>query len=62
MLTASVKKTDFYERLEQKRANQAKIREGFSFWDKETYEALPFQFWKKLNYQWSKRQKLRSYE
>ena len=34
------KKTEFYERLEQKQAKQAKIKEGFSFLDKETYEAL----------------------
>ena len=35
------KKTEFYERLEQKQANQAEIKEGFSFLVKETYEALP---------------------
>ena len=35
------KKGDFYERLEQKQANQAEIREGFSFLNKETYEVLP---------------------
>ena len=35
------KKTEFYERLEQKQANQAEIKEGFSFLYKETYEALP---------------------
>ena len=35
------KKTEFYERLEQKQSNQAEIKEGFSFLDKETYEALP---------------------
>ena len=28
------KKTEFYERLEQKQANQAEIKEGFSFLDK----------------------------
>ena len=39
------KKTDFYERLEQKQANQAEIKEGFSFLDKETYEALPLTRW-----------------
>ena len=27
------KKTEFYERLEQKQANQAEIKEGFSFLD-----------------------------
>ena len=35
------KKTEFYERLEQQQSNQAEIKEGFSFLDKETYEALP---------------------
>ena len=35
------KKTEFYERLEQKQANQAEIKEGFSFLDKETFEVLP---------------------
>ena len=35
------KKTEFYERLEETQANQAEIKEGFSFLDKETYEALP---------------------
>ena len=39
------KKTEFYERLEQKQANQAEIKEGFSFLDKETYEALPLTTW-----------------
>ena len=39
------KKTDFYERLEQKQANHAEIKEGFSFLDKETYEALPLTRW-----------------
>ena len=43
MLTA--KKTEFYERLEQKQANQAEIKEGFSFPDKEFYEALPLTRW-----------------
>ena len=35
------KKTEFYERLEQKQANQ----EGFLFLDKEIYEALPLTRW-----------------
>ena len=35
------KKTEFYERLEQKQANQAEVKERFSFLNKETYEALP---------------------
>ena len=39
------KKTKFYERLEQKQVNQAEIKEGFSFLDKETYEALPLTRW-----------------
>ena len=39
------KKTEFYERLEQKQANQAKIKEGFSFLDKEFYEGLPLTRW-----------------
>ena len=34
------KKTEFYERLEQKQGNQAEIREGISFLNKDTYEAL----------------------
>ena len=39
------KKPEFYERLEQKQASQAEIKEGFSFLDKETYEALPLTRW-----------------
>ena len=39
------KKTEFYERLEQKQANQAEIKDGFSFLDKETSEALPLTRW-----------------
>ena len=39
------KSTEFYEILEQKQANQAEIKEGFSFLDKETYEALPLTRW-----------------
>ena len=35
------KKNEFYERLEQKQANQAEIKEGFSFLNKNTYEVLP---------------------
>ena len=38
-------KTEFYERLEQKQANQAEIKEGFSFLDKEIYETLPLTRW-----------------
>ena len=39
------KKNKFFEKLEQKQANQAEIKEGFSFLDKETYEALPLTQW-----------------
>ena len=39
------KKTEFFEKLEQKQANQAEIKEGFSFLDKKTYEALPLTRW-----------------
>ena len=39
------KKTEFYERLEQKQVNQAEIKAGFSFPDKEIYEALPLTRW-----------------
>ena len=39
------KKTEFYEILGQQQANQPEIKEGFSFLDKETYEALPLTRW-----------------
>ena len=39
------RKTEFYERLEQKQANQAEIKEEFSFLVKETYEALLLTRW-----------------
>ena len=39
------KKTEFYKRLQQKQANQAEIKEGFSFLDKENYLALPLTRW-----------------
>ena len=39
------KKTDFYERLKEKQANQAEIKDGFSFLDKETYDKLPLTRW-----------------
>ena len=35
------KNTEFYKRLEQKQADQAEIKERFSFLNKKTYEALP---------------------
>ena len=39
------KRTEFYERLEEKQANQAEIKDGFSFLDKETYDKLPLTRW-----------------
>ena len=39
------KKTEFYERLEEKQANQSDIKDGFSFLDKETYDKLPLTRW-----------------
>ena len=40
------KKTECYERLEQKQANQAEFKEGLSFLKKkETYEAYPLTRW-----------------
>ena len=39
------KKTEFYEQLEEKQANQAEIKDGFSFLDKETYDKLPLTKW-----------------
>ena len=39
------KKTEFYERLEEKQANQAEIKDVFSFQDKETYDKLPLTKW-----------------
>ena len=39
------KKTEFYERLEEKQANQSEIKNGFSFLDKETYDKLPLTRW-----------------
>ena len=39
------KKTEFHERLEEKQANQAEIKDGFSFLDKETYDKLPLTRW-----------------
>ena len=40
-----IKKTEFYERLEERQANHAEIKERFSFLDKETYKALPLTRW-----------------
>ena len=39
------KKTEFYERLEEKQANQSEIKDGFSFLDKGTYDKLPLTRW-----------------
>ena len=39
------RKTEFYERLEEKQANQSEIKDGFSFLDKETYDKLPLTRW-----------------
>ena len=39
------KKTEIYERIEEKQANQAEIKDGFSFRDKETYDKLPLTRW-----------------
>ena len=39
------KKTEFYDRLEEKQANQSEIKDGFSFLDKETYDKLPLTRW-----------------
>ena len=41
MPIASAKKAEFYERLEEKQASQAEIKDGFSFLDKDTYDELP---------------------
>ena len=39
------KNTEFYERLEDKQAKQAEIKDGISFLDKETYDKLPLTRW-----------------
>ena len=39
------KKTEFYERKEQKEADRPEIKDGFSFMDKETYDSLPLTRW-----------------
>ena len=65
------KKTEFYERLKHKQAHQAEDKEGFSFLNKETYEALPLKRWLDKtghpipghpNYRWRKQQKKNSYQ
>ena len=39
------KKTDFYERQEQREGDRPEIKDGFSFMDKETYDSLPLTRW-----------------
>ena len=39
------KNTEFYERMEEKQANQAEIKDGVSFLDKETCDKLPLTRW-----------------
>ena len=39
------KKTELYERLEEKQANQVEFKNVFSFLDKETYDKLPVTRW-----------------
>ena len=39
------KKTEFYERQEQREADRPEIKDGFSFMVKETYDSLPLTRW-----------------
>ena len=39
------KKTEFYERQEQREADRPEINDGFSFMDKETYDSLSLNRW-----------------
>ena len=39
------KKTEFYERQEQREADKPEIKDGFSFMNKETYDSLPLTRW-----------------
>ena len=39
------KKTEFYERQEQREADRPEIQDGFSFMDKEMYDSLPLTRW-----------------
>ena len=39
------KKTEFYERQEQREADRPEIKDDFSFMDKETYDSLPLMRW-----------------
>ena len=45
MLTVSARKLSSMKDWSRSRANQAEVKEGFSFLDKETYEALPLTRW-----------------
>ena len=42
---SSSKKTEFYERQEQREADRPEIKDGFSFMNKETYDSLPLTRW-----------------
>ena len=39
------KKTEFYERQDQREADRPEIKDGFYFMDKETYDSLPLTRW-----------------
>ena len=39
------KRTEFYERQEQREADRPEIKDGFSFMDKERYDSLPLTRW-----------------
>ena len=39
------KKTEFYERQEQREADKPEFKDGFSFMDKKTYDSLPLTRW-----------------
>ena len=39
------KKTEFYERQEQREANRLELKDGFFIMDKETYDSLPLTRW-----------------
>ena len=39
------RKTEFYERQEQREADRPEVKDGFSFMDKETYYSLPLTRW-----------------
>ena len=40
-----IEKTEFYERQEQREADRAEIKDGFSFMDRGTYDSLPLTTW-----------------